>query len=72
MQNNMKFLINCSFDFYNKGIQRMNNFALIIEMCKGCNCIDLIIYEKLKELNFKLPDYKSNHHYYLNFTAQKI
>lgn len=62
-----KLLINCKFGHYPNGTYELKeNYALIINISSE-DIIEIEIYSKLKELNFKLQE-----HCLKSFTAQLI
>jgi len=72
----VKLLINCSFNYIQNGLQYKDNYALFLDF-DPAEDLERAIYDKLKTLNWKMPDYRPgkqtlNHGYKLSFTAQQI
>jgi hypothetical protein len=69
-----KLLINCSFLHYSRGLQKIENFAVIISINEHETDFRFLIIQKLEELNFNLgekildKDYRLEN--LLRFTAQ--
>ena len=74
METSKKLLINCSFHYYSHGLQKMENFAVIIAVNESESDFRLSIIQKLEELNFNLGDKYGDKDYrlenLLRFTAQ--
>jgi len=71
----MRFLINCTFNYYVKHYLRsMPQYALIVkvDMYNKDEPLEEYVYEALKKLNFHLPKKHHDEHYSLTFTAQPI